>query len=187
MVTTALRKLATRSNVARQSAMPEKLSTNQRSDDCTWLKAPTTTISSPKRHVPGQIARRRHQDRRNDREPAVAGGDPGQPRQGTDDAPRDLEDGFEDPIEVLLLIGLAAVDRDAFDLFVGTHQRKTQIRLARIALGVEGDQRPTDHASSGTRRYRHRTAHTTPCSRARAGAVRKTAASCVATAPTARR
>src|SRR6516164_2291848 len=48
MVTSAPRKLATRSNVARQSAMLGKLSTNHRSEVCTWLKAPTTSISSPK-------------------------------------------------------------------------------------------------------------------------------------------
>ena len=52
MVRIVLRKLATRNSVARQSAMLEKLSTNHRSDCCTWLKAPTTIISSPKLIAP---------------------------------------------------------------------------------------------------------------------------------------
>src|SRR5690242_3795791 len=42
-------------------------------------------------HVPRQIARRRHQDGGDDREPAVAGGDPGQPGESTYDAPGDFE------------------------------------------------------------------------------------------------
>ena len=37
----AWRKFITRSSAARQSAIEPVLSTNQRSDCCTWLKAPT--------------------------------------------------------------------------------------------------------------------------------------------------
>ena len=47
-----LRKRETRSNVARQSAMAGKLSTNQRSEFCTWLKAPTTIIRPPMVSLP---------------------------------------------------------------------------------------------------------------------------------------
>jgi len=42
----------TRDSVARQSAMALKLSTNQRSEFCTWLNAPTTIISWPKESWP---------------------------------------------------------------------------------------------------------------------------------------
>src|SRR5208283_4436217 len=48
IVESVLRKLATRRSVARQSAMLGKLSTNHRSDCCTWLNAPTSIMSSPK-------------------------------------------------------------------------------------------------------------------------------------------
>ncbi len=40
-------KLATRSRVARQSAMALKLSMNQRSDDCAWVNAPAAIMSPP--------------------------------------------------------------------------------------------------------------------------------------------
>ena len=50
----AWRKFITLSNVARQSAMTPVFSTNQRSDCCTWLKAPTTIISSPKLNRPAK-------------------------------------------------------------------------------------------------------------------------------------
>ena len=44
--------MATRSSVARQSAMLLKLSMNQRRACCTWMKAPTAIIISPKVRSP---------------------------------------------------------------------------------------------------------------------------------------
>ena len=54
MVTTAERNVATRTSVARQSAMTLKLSTNQRSACWTWLKAPAAIISSPNDKSPAK-------------------------------------------------------------------------------------------------------------------------------------
>ncbi len=54
MSMTARRKLATRSRVARQSAMVLKLSTNQRSEDCTWMKAPDAIIRPPNEIFPAK-------------------------------------------------------------------------------------------------------------------------------------
>src|SRR5580704_9921719 len=51
-VVSACLKLATRSSVARQSAMLLKLSTNQRSDDCAWVKAAAAIIRPPKEILP---------------------------------------------------------------------------------------------------------------------------------------
>jgi hypothetical protein len=90
-----------------------------------------------------QVGRCRHQDRRDDREPAVAGGDPRQPRHGADDAARDFENSFEYRAEALSLIGLAAVQGYAFDLFVDAHQGEAKIRFSRVALGIETNQRAT--------------------------------------------
>ena len=53
---TARRKLATRSSVARQSAMVLKLSTNQRSEDCTCMKAPEASMSPPKEMFPAKYS-----------------------------------------------------------------------------------------------------------------------------------
>jgi hypothetical protein len=52
MAISAWRKFATRSKVARQSAMALKLSMNQRSEDCAWLKAPAAIISPPNDTLP---------------------------------------------------------------------------------------------------------------------------------------
>ena len=144
----ALRKLATRRNVARQSAMLEKLSTNHRSDVCTWLKAPTSHHQLTEAHLAAEIARRCDQDRRDDREPAVAGRDPGEPGRRAPTMRRDTSRRSRTPHRGALLIGLAAVNRDAFDLLVGAHQRKTQIGLARITLGVERGSAAGRRASS---------------------------------------
>ncbi len=50
--TSASRKLATRSSVARQSAMALKLSTNQRSEDWACVKAAAAIIRPPKEILP---------------------------------------------------------------------------------------------------------------------------------------
>ena len=51
---TARLKPATRSNVARQSAMVLKLSTNQRKEDWTCMKAPEASIRPPKLRLPAK-------------------------------------------------------------------------------------------------------------------------------------
>ena len=61
-------------------------------------------------HVAREIAGRGHQDRRNDREPAIAGGNPGQPCHGTDDPAGNFENGFEYSVDISFLIGFAAVN-----------------------------------------------------------------------------
>ena len=53
---TARRKLATRSRVARQSARVLKLSTNQRSEDCTCMKAPEAIMRPPKDKLPAKYS-----------------------------------------------------------------------------------------------------------------------------------
>src|SRR6516165_2660728 len=52
-----------------------------------------------KSHLTRQIGRRGYQDRRHEREPAIAGGDPGKAGRGSDGAPGHLEDALEHPIE----------------------------------------------------------------------------------------
>ena len=43
-----------RTRVARQSAICARLSTDQRSDDSTWLNAPTTVVGVPKLGSPSK-------------------------------------------------------------------------------------------------------------------------------------
>ena len=62
----ARRKLATRNSVARQSAIELKLSTNQRSDDCTWVNAPAAIMRPAEGEVAAEVERRRNEDRRHD-------------------------------------------------------------------------------------------------------------------------
>src|SRR5258708_36601530 len=52
LLISAWRKFATRSSVARQSAMALKLSMNHRSDDCAWLNAPAAIMRPPKETLP---------------------------------------------------------------------------------------------------------------------------------------
>jgi hypothetical protein len=50
----ASRKLATRSKVARQSAMTLKLSTNQRNEVCAWVNAAAAIMSPPNEIFPAK-------------------------------------------------------------------------------------------------------------------------------------
>ena len=138
--TSARRKLATRSSVARQSAMVLKLSTNQRSEDCTWMKAPDAIIRPPKDSSAREIQRRRHQDRRDQREPAVAGGHPGQIGRAGHQRGASPQHAVQIELDAPRLVRLAARERDRIDVLVHAHQREAQIRLAGIALGVAIDQ-----------------------------------------------
>ena len=52
VASSAALKFATRSSVARQSAMMLKWSIYQRRDNCSWLKAPTAIIMPPKVSAP---------------------------------------------------------------------------------------------------------------------------------------
>ena len=52
VATSACRKFATRSSVARQSAIALKLSTNQRSEACAWVNAAAAIIMPPNEVLP---------------------------------------------------------------------------------------------------------------------------------------
>ena len=57
-------------------------------------------------------------------------------------------------VQAVSFIGLAAIKGDAVDVLVYPHERETKIRLSRIVLGVEVDQRTADapaHVGSSAR------------------------------------
>ena len=83
----AERKDATRSNVARQSAMPPILSTNQRSDGMDLREGGRRHHQSAETQIAGEIDRRSDHDRRDHGDPAVARRHPVEPHHGLDDAP----------------------------------------------------------------------------------------------------
>ena len=60
------------------------------------------------------------------------------------EAPRRLDHRLDELVEVAPLVRLAVVEGDALGALVDAHQGEPKLRLARIALGVEADQRPTD-------------------------------------------
>ena len=124
-------------------------------------------------HVAVEIRRRGDQDRRDDRQPTETRRHARQPGRRQDDLIEDLDDAAEDPIEALLLVGFAAVERDAFDLLVDPHQREAKLRLAGVALGIQMDQRTADAPTHQRGDRRNRAARTTPCSPARRRHVRR--------------
>ena len=105
--------------------------------------------------VAREIERRRREDRRHQREPAVAGGDPGEIGESGDQAAHGLENGGEIDLDAARLVRLARGERDRIDVLVHPHQRKAQVRLARVALRIAIDQvasHPIAQQRSGARR-----------------------------------
>ena len=78
------------------------------------------------------------------REPAEAGGDPGEIGESPYESARRGEHIAEMQLDAPLLVRLAGRERNAIDMLVDAHQREAQIRLARIALGVAADEAPPD-------------------------------------------
>ena len=87
--------------------------------------------------IAAEVSRRRNQDRRDDREPAVTCRDPGEPRARADDPPHHAENVLELGSEALLLILFAAIERHAVTMLVEAHEREAQIGLPGVALGIE--------------------------------------------------
>ena len=94
--------------------------------------------------IAGEVSRSCDHDRRDDREPAVACRDPGEPGARVDDPPHDAENVLELDSKALLLILFAAAERHGVDMLVEAHQREAQFGLLSVALGIELDQRAAD-------------------------------------------
>ena len=107
-------------------------------------------------HGAVEIRGRGDEDRRDDRQPTETRRHARQPGRREDDLLEDLDDAAKDPIQTLLLVGFAAVERDAFDLLVHPHQGEAKLRLPRIALRVQMDQRTADAPTRQRRDRRNR-------------------------------
>ena len=123
---------------------------------------------------PGEVAGRRHDDREDQRDPAVAGGDPGQahPRHGN--LPQHRDQGGEARLEpVAWSVGLAVAERDALGALRALHQREAELGLARVAArprAAPAGGRPARRSASRTAR---RGAPPRPCSRGSRGRGRR--------------
>ena len=95
-------------------------------------------------HGAEEIRGRGDKDWRDDRQPTEARRHARQPGRRNDDLLEDLDDAAKDPIEALLLVGFAAVEGDALDFFVHAHEREAKLRLPRVTLRVQVDQRTAD-------------------------------------------
>jgi hypothetical protein len=91
-----------------------------------------------------EVTRRRDQDRRDQREPAVPRGHPGQPGEAVREFPHDRRDAIDWLIEDPALLGFAAIERYALGIFTDADQGKAQLRLASVARRIECDQGATD-------------------------------------------
>src|SRR5262249_35078602 len=128
--------------VARQSAMPLKLSTNQRSDDCAWVKAAAAIISPPNDTLPEKYSGAATSVGAmtvTQPNPAVT-----QVRLVSPSTTRDVACSTAPRRPAALLVGLAAGQRDAVQVLVDAGQREAQFAFARVALGVARDQAVAD-------------------------------------------
>jgi hypothetical protein len=96
------------------------------------------------REVAAEIAGRGHDQRKDDRHPAIAGGDPGETRECAGQAAHGFDDGAGRLVEGTALVGLAAIEGDALGGFADPDQREAELGLALVAVGVQLDQRRPD-------------------------------------------
>ena len=64
-----------------------------------------------------------------------------------------------------LLVLLPAMQRDALAGFVDPNEGEAELRLARISLAVQGDQRPPDEPGQARADQGVERGHTRPCNR----------------------
>ncbi len=98
----------------------------------------------PEGQAPGEVTGRRDQNRRNQREPAVARGHPGQSREVAGQLSHHGHDAIDRVIEDPALLRFAAMERDALGILADADQGKAELRLAGITGGIERDQRAAD-------------------------------------------
>src|SRR6202042_876200 len=79
-----------------------------------------------------------------DRNPAEACGHPGKIGESGDQAARGGEDVDKMHLNTAPLVRLARGEGNTIQMFVDAYQRKTQIRLARIAFGVAAHETSAD-------------------------------------------
>src|SRR6266481_5182512 len=96
------------------------------------------------RNLAAEIQWRRNEYGSHYRDPAKAGGDPGEIGVTPDDAARRSEHIAKMKLDPALLIRLTLRQRNVIDVLVDSHQRKAQIGLARVAFRVAGDETSTD-------------------------------------------
>ena len=91
-----------------------------------------------------EIPRRRDHDRHHEREPAIAGRDPGEAREAAREAGHHGHHAVDRLVEQAALIRLAVVQHDAVGVLVDPDEGHAQVGLAAVALGIERNQRAAD-------------------------------------------
>ena len=112
------------------------------------IEGPGRHHQSAERHFAGEISGRRHDERGHDREPSITCSDPGKAGDRADQPPHHRKDLIKLAVQIILFVRFAAIKRDGFGALVDPHETETQIRLARVAFGVERDQRTPDPPAS---------------------------------------
>ena len=134
--------------------MALKLSMNQRSEDCAWLKAPAAIMRPPKEILPVKYsgaATRIGATIVTQPKPAVTQVRLVCPMTMRRVAASTLR---EIALDAALLVGLARGQRNVIDVLVDAHQREAQIRLPRVAVGVAADETPPDPVAQKRARAR---------------------------------
>ena len=98
----------------------------------------------PEAHMAAEIPRRRDHDRHHEREPAIAGRDPGEAREAAREAGHHGHHAVDRLVEQAALIRLAVVQHDAVGVLVDPDEGHAQVGLAAVALGIERNQRAAD-------------------------------------------
>ena len=133
----------------------------------TWPKAERRLRHDAQRYGAGEEARAGHQVGEDDGDLGVARLVEGELQAGDEHAPAVHEHRLIARHQVLLLGGLAVIERDAFGVLAHAHQREAEVGLERLLGEVERDQPAADQVGEPGAEEGVDQRRPTPCSPAR--------------------
>ena len=107
------------------------------------------------RGLAGEVQRRRDEDRRDACDPAESRRHPSEIGEAANEPAHRKHDVADVHFDAAALVGLACGERDAVDVLADADERETQVRLARVAVGVAPDQAPAHEIAREASPPRH--------------------------------
>ena len=104
------------------------------------IERPDRRHQAAKGQITGKVNRRRHENRRNDGDPAITRSHPGQLCQRGHQQADCSEKAVDIKANPAILVGLSTIERDRIDVLIDPHQREAQLGLFLIAVSIVFDQ-----------------------------------------------
>ena len=105
------------------------------------VEGPHDHHQTAQRQAPAEVAGCRDRDGYDDREPAIAGGYPGEPGQSGRKSAHAGHDAIHGSIQGSPFVGFAAVEPDTLGALADANEGEAELGFATVAVGIQLDQR----------------------------------------------